>query len=325
MVPTELEVVRVRAWSPRWTRRLRFGDLGIRSLTGLWRACRRASAGHEVRLRVHHHLSFLHCSSRSAGEKASPGFRSFSTIRTPGSERGDSRRAPARRRSRFQEPAVPRACAGARAHRGSRRGRAHRGLGGDIRRCSRPDSERSEDFRRRDSHRRRRKGLRLRRGRIPRAEASSTATDGKLHLSYVGTLLPLGRETLRAFLQALALLKDRDASTCTGGFRFISSAPAIRRIAGGSGARSSGSASDSVSPTSCRKYASRVDYLDALDVLSAPTRSFFSEAANGTTPRARFSRRSSRAARFSPFSTRRARWSRFFRRRRVGSSAARHL
>jgi len=39
-VPASLEVVRCRAWSPRRTRRLGLGDLGLRALSGLWRESR---------------------------------------------------------------------------------------------------------------------------------------------------------------------------------------------------------------------------------------------------------------------------------------------
>lgn len=39
-VPGSIEVVRARAVRPAWTRRLGFGDLGLRALPALWRACR---------------------------------------------------------------------------------------------------------------------------------------------------------------------------------------------------------------------------------------------------------------------------------------------
>ncbi|HVB38358.1 MAG TPA: hypothetical protein VND92_07465, partial [Vicinamibacterales bacterium] len=34
LVPPGLRVVRCRAWSPRWTRAIGFGDLGLRGWTG---------------------------------------------------------------------------------------------------------------------------------------------------------------------------------------------------------------------------------------------------------------------------------------------------
>jgi hypothetical protein len=40
LVPSSLRVVRVRALPARWTRIVRLGDLGLRSLPGLWRTCR---------------------------------------------------------------------------------------------------------------------------------------------------------------------------------------------------------------------------------------------------------------------------------------------
>jgi glycosyltransferase involved in cell wall biosynthesis len=39
LVPDDLRVIRSRAWSARWTRRLGVGDLGARALWGLWRMC----------------------------------------------------------------------------------------------------------------------------------------------------------------------------------------------------------------------------------------------------------------------------------------------
>jgi hypothetical protein len=39
LVPGNLRVVRCRAWSPKWTRLLGIGDLGLRSMAGLYGAC----------------------------------------------------------------------------------------------------------------------------------------------------------------------------------------------------------------------------------------------------------------------------------------------
>ncbi len=39
LVPPSLRVIRARAWSPRWTRKLGIGDLGIRALRGLYHTC----------------------------------------------------------------------------------------------------------------------------------------------------------------------------------------------------------------------------------------------------------------------------------------------
>jgi glycosyltransferase involved in cell wall biosynthesis len=44
LVPDSLRVVRVPAWSPRLTRPLGIGDLGLRALTALWSACARLLA-----------------------------------------------------------------------------------------------------------------------------------------------------------------------------------------------------------------------------------------------------------------------------------------
>ncbi len=46
LVPDSLRVVRAHAWSPRWTRPLGFGDLGLRAWLGLYRTCvRELTAG----------------------------------------------------------------------------------------------------------------------------------------------------------------------------------------------------------------------------------------------------------------------------------------
>jgi hypothetical protein len=48
--------------------------------------------------------------------------------------------------------------------------------------------------------------------RAPRRNTWFPAEDGRMHLCYVGTLLPTGFEVLRAFLAGLALLRDRDGA-----------------------------------------------------------------------------------------------------------------
>jgi aminoglycoside phosphotransferase (APT) family kinase protein len=44
MLPPDLDVVRAPAWRAAASRRVGFGDLGLRSLTGLWRAARALTA-----------------------------------------------------------------------------------------------------------------------------------------------------------------------------------------------------------------------------------------------------------------------------------------
>lgn len=41
LLPKSLKVVRTGAWSPRWTRKIGFGDIGMRSLWSHWRAIKR--------------------------------------------------------------------------------------------------------------------------------------------------------------------------------------------------------------------------------------------------------------------------------------------
>lgn len=98
----------------------------------------------------------------------------------------------------------------------------------------------------------------------PRTGRVFDSGDGRVHLSYVGTLLPLGHETLWSFLEAMAMLKEREPArfeklrvhfvgtsnqTKTGSERVI---PVARRLG---------------VEEAVREIPERIDYLDALDVL----------------------------------------------------------
>ncbi len=93
--------------------------------------------------------------------------------------------------------------------------------------------------------------------------------DGQVHLCHVGTVLPLGIETLRAVLQAAALLRDRDPALyrrlrlhCFGTSNQTAPNAPVRVLPL---ARALGVA-DRVT-----EIAPRIDYLDALTVLTQAT------------------------------------------------------
>ncbi len=210
MVPEELEVVRARAWSPRWTRRLRFGDLGIRSLTGLWRAFRRLQRDTKfdcVFITIYPSYTALlgPLVKRRARipfvlDYQDPWVGAWGLTTGPGPAGApDFRSRLTRALARGLEPIAVRAAdaltAVSTATIDDVRSRipAARTLpgveipiGGDERDLAFVDVRRA-------------------------AQALFDGDEGKLRLSYVGTLLPLAYDTLRALLQALSLLKERDA------------------------------------------------------------------------------------------------------------------
>jgi glycosyltransferase involved in cell wall biosynthesis len=92
------------------------------------------------------------------------------------------------------------------------------------------------------------------------------ADDGCLHVSYVGTLLPTGVETLRALFAAIAAERQRDSQTARMRFHFfgtsnLRSADALPRVLS--------IAADHGLADVVTEHAPRLDYFDALAVLRA--------------------------------------------------------
>ena len=207
LVPQNIRVVRSPAWSFRWTRRIGIGDLGLRAYTGLRHTCAGllererfdavfitmyptypALIGPMVKHRFHvpFVLDYQDPWVGAWGDTVGPGVDG----------RPDWKSRATRRLAAWLEPRVVRAAdaltavsAGtyeavvARNQSRSPRILAALPLGGE-----------SADF---DA---------IRSGP---ANRFFDAHDGLCHISYVGTLLPLGVETMRAVLQAVALLKHR--------------------------------------------------------------------------------------------------------------------
>ncbi len=263
LVPRHVRVVRCRAWSVRWTRRVGIGDLGLRAFSGLYRA----SAGLLHRERFHALFITMFPSypaligpilkrrygvpfvldyqdpwvsewgrSVGAGPGGSPDFKS--------------------RLSRFLaihlEPHVVRA----------------------VNAITAVSSPTYDAVRARNSHLKKTPCVAIPVGGEPADFYALRATrrnnryfnrsDDQCHVCYVGTVLPLGFETLRAVLKAVALLRTRrpalydrlrlhfigtsNQTTENGAVRVV---PVARELGVG----------DRV-----MEVAPRIDYLDALTV-----------------------------------------------------------
>ena len=50
LLPESLKVVRTDAWSPRWTRKIGFGDVGMRSLWNHWKAIKQICRTQKINL-----------------------------------------------------------------------------------------------------------------------------------------------------------------------------------------------------------------------------------------------------------------------------------
>lgn len=208
LVPPSLRVVRSRAWPARWTRVLGVGDLGLRALVGLGRTCRTllrserfdalfitiyptypALLGPTLKRRFG--LAFvLDYQDPWVGEWG----------RTVGGARNggpDLKSRLARAVARRLEPRAVRAAdaiTAVSAETYEQVRRRHPELASTP--CAViPLGGEPADF----EHARRRW----------HPNRYFDPGDGRLHLCHVGTLLPMGFETLRAALMAVALLRDR--------------------------------------------------------------------------------------------------------------------
>jgi glycosyl transferase family 4 len=208
LVPADLRVLRCRAWPPRWTRPLGLGDLGLRALTGLHRKCagllRRerfdalfitiypsypAVLGPVLkrRFRVPFVLDYQDPWVGSWGLSVGGG----------AGGRPDLKSRATRALAGFLEPRVARAADAITA--------VSRGTFEEVQ-ARNPDLRDTPctaiplggehtDF------------LHLR--KCPRPNPYFDPANGLVHVCYVGTLLPLGFETLRAVLRAAGLLRAR--------------------------------------------------------------------------------------------------------------------
>jgi hypothetical protein len=207
LVPENLRVVRCRAWSAQTTRKFGFGDLGLRSLRGLCKAANRLLAEERFDalfitiypsyvallgsvLKKKHGVPFTldyqdpwvgaWGGTVGGGPGGAPDFRSRASLRL----------------AKFLEPRAARAADALVAV-------SQRTLDEVIERnpalagipmLELPIGGEPADF----------EALR----RAPRPNPHFNPADGDFHLCYVGTLLPLGFETLRAVLGAVGRLKE---------------------------------------------------------------------------------------------------------------------
>jgi glycosyltransferase involved in cell wall biosynthesis len=208
LVPAHLRVIRCRAWPADWTRRLGIGDLGLRAFGGLRRACVEllererfdalfitiyptypALLGPLLKRRFH--VPFVL-------DYQDPWVGAWGLTAGPGVDgRPDLKSRLTRTLATRLEPVAVRAvdaitAVSARTYAGViERNPAARAVP-----CEEiPIGGEPLDFEHLRAH--------------PRANRYLDAADGRVHLCAVGTLLPLGVETLRALLGAVARLRDR--------------------------------------------------------------------------------------------------------------------
>ena len=208
LVPTVLRVVRCRAWNPRWTRRLGFGDLGLRAFWGLYRTC--------VQLLNQENFDVLFITilpgypallgpimHRKVGipyvlDYQDPWVSAWGLAvgSGPNGEADLKSRASRWIATQLEPIALRHAAAITAVSAGTYEQIVARMPEiVDVPRAAIPVGGEPGDL----------EYLRRR----PRCNPFFDPTDGLFHLCYVGTLLPLGFETLRAVLKAVRLLRDR--------------------------------------------------------------------------------------------------------------------
>ena len=268
LVPRDLRIVRCRAWPARWTRRIGVGDLGLRALAGLRRACldllRRerfdalfitiyptypALLGPTLKRAFH--VPFVL-------DYQDPWVGAWGEIVGGGSDgRPDLKSRLTRALSVRLEPRVARAADAITA--------VSSGTYEQIRRrdprleatpcVAIPLGGEAADF----DHLRHR----------PRPNPYFDPRDGRIHLCCVGTLAPLGVDTLRAVLRAVALLRDRRPDLYGRlQLHFVGTSSQASR---GAPARVVAIARELGVGDRVAEVVPRVDYLDALMVLAQAT------------------------------------------------------
>jgi hypothetical protein len=264
LVPSGLEVLRAPVWSARWTRRIGFGDLGLRAFAGLRRMCRGLLAGARFDA-LFITLYPVYPALLGPQLKRVFGVPFVLDYQDPwvgewGRSVGGGRRGTADWRSRVSrqmgEWLEPRAVQSADALVAVSQGTID-GIVDRIPCAARvPHEVIPIGFDVRDFD------------RMPDGSARTSffdPTDGYVHLCYVGTLLPTGADTLRLLLGALGEARAADPAARRLRLHFIGtsnqSTPDRLRVM--PVARELGLA-DVVA-----EYPGRIEYLDALRTLTS--------------------------------------------------------
>ena len=207
MVPPALRVIRCRAWPSRWTRRLGVGDLGLRAFTSLHRACSRLLQSEPfdalfVTIYPTYPALLGPLLKRRFGlpfvlDYQDPWVGSWG-LTVGGGPHGepDAKSRLSRQLGEWLEPLAVRAADAVTAvseETFAEVRRRHPSLARAS--ClALPIGGEAADFER------------VR--RTPRGNPYFDPSDGNIHVCSVGTVLPLGLETLRAVLRALAEMRD---------------------------------------------------------------------------------------------------------------------
>jgi hypothetical protein len=212
LVSSSLRVVRARAWPPDWTRRIGLGDLGVRAWTGLARACRAelSRERYDVLFITVYPVYPALLGSRLKAEFRLPFVLDYQdpwvgawglTVGGGAGGRPDWKSRASRALGAWLEPrAVAAADALTAVSQGTIDGIVDRIPAAARKPCGIiPLGFEPDDF----DH------LRAQ----PLSTSPFDASDGLVHLCYVGTLLPTGVETLRLLLSAVRRARDRHPAT----------------------------------------------------------------------------------------------------------------
>ena len=263
MLPPNLQIVRARAWSANWTRKLGMGDLGLRAFTGLYREAARLLRAKKFDalfitifpsypallgpvLKSRFHVPFVL-------DYQDPWVSAW------GAEVGGGKNGSVDLKSRLTrvaalrfEPIAVRAADAVTAVSAGTYEMIRERIPElkEIPCTAIPLGGEADDF----------ASLR----KSPHANQWFDRNDGNFHLCYVGTLLPLGFETLRAVFRAVALLRDSQPELYQR----------LRIHFFGTSNQTSGEPPERVMPVAhefhieqiVSEHALRINYLDALTV-----------------------------------------------------------
>lgn len=208
LIPENLRVIRCRAWSAKWTRLFGVGDLGIRSFQGLYVTCRDLLARERFDIIF---VTTLPSYPAALGPILKKQFKvpfvlDFQDpwVGAWGLKVGagpDGRPDVKSRFSRLAGRALEKFTLGAAdaitavSQMTYEEVRARNPVLRNTRCLTIPLGSESADF--------------VRLSARPRPNPYFDHSDGRVHICYVGTLLPLGLGTLRAVLEAVALMRNR--------------------------------------------------------------------------------------------------------------------